>query len=302
MQNKQKISLWARLIARLTDYSLLYLVCVSISLFFSSTMIDNFYFWMGCATPFIWAPIEAVLIAAIGTTPGKFFLGLAVQDDKGEKLSMGASLKRSLFIGKRPGNLMKSSLRKGRPLLALLAILLFFGGATFLTVVKDFQDQLIPLRHLKQWINYTSLDERFKIEFPTDPKLESKKLEIPGVDQSLNYQEYSAEAKNIHYSVSYVDFPKKWRLLGAGTLLRKSLEILLISEKTSDSLINQNITEHKNFPALDYVLKQTDQEVRGRLILIGTTLYKLTVAYPGEAGENLQHQHFVESFGLPKMG
>jgi hypothetical protein len=197
---------------------------------------------------------------------------------------------------------VKSTKRKGRPIIALLAAVLFFGGATFLSVVKDFEDQTVPLKHLKQWVDYTALDDRFKIEFPTDPKLESKKLEIPGVDQTLSYQEYSAEVKNIVYAVSYVDFPKKWRLLGSSTLLRKSLELLLISEKTSDSLVNQTITQHKNFPALDYTLKQADQEVRGRLIVIGTTLYKLTVVYPGEAGENLHHQRFLESFDLPKMG
>ncbi len=45
--------------------------------------------------PLLWLPVEATLIAWLGTTPGKWFLGIRVTDDLGQKLAWPAAMKRT---------------------------------------------------------------------------------------------------------------------------------------------------------------------------------------------------------------
>ncbi|MDB6132555.1 MAG: rdd family [Verrucomicrobiales bacterium] len=45
--------------------------------------------------PLLWLPVEATLLAFLGTTPGKWFLGIRITDDLGQKLAWTAAMKRA---------------------------------------------------------------------------------------------------------------------------------------------------------------------------------------------------------------
>jgi hypothetical protein len=45
-------------------------------------------------------------------------------------------------------------------------------------------------------------------------------------------------------------------------------------------------------------MSQGSEEVQGRLILVGTTLYQLTVVYPPELAHQLQKTEFLDSFDV----
>jgi uncharacterized RDD family membrane protein YckC len=54
------------------------------------------FFVIGAAL--LWIPVEAGLLAKLGTTPGKWMLGIAITDDLGLRLSYQAALKRSALV------------------------------------------------------------------------------------------------------------------------------------------------------------------------------------------------------------
>jgi hypothetical protein len=56
------------------------------------------------------------------------------------------------------------------------------------------------------------------------------------------------------------------------------------------------MTKHRTFRALDFHLTQGEEEVQGRLILVGATLYRLTVVYPPSLAHQLQKTEFLDSF------
>ena len=79
--------LTSRVFSRLFDYLLAYLVFTFI-LACSTEILDEMIYIAGLiASPLLWAPIEALLISTIGTTPGKAILGIHVRDKSGFKIS-----------------------------------------------------------------------------------------------------------------------------------------------------------------------------------------------------------------------
>ncbi|MCI0382102.1 MAG: RDD family protein [Chlamydiae bacterium] len=293
-----KNSYFYRIVARLIDYSFLYLIATAISFLFSVHQ-ELFSLIAGFAIPVAFAPIEAVWLTTLGTTPGKALCGLSVRDEEGKKLSFWAALKRSFFIGgkKRPGQVIHIEQRTtARTILGICFASVCIFASLFLTAIKDYQGGLAPLK--KSWSTHSYVTEKFEVEFPKKPVEEEKQLDVPDTNHTINYQEVRSETRDVSYAVSYLDFPKKWRLLGTGTLLRKSLEILISAEEGAE-LVTQKVVMHQNYPALDFIYKRADQEIKGRMVLIGTTLYRLAVSYPNEISEKLNPSQFIDSFKLP---
>lgn len=295
---KQKNSFFYRSCARLFDYSLFFLFGTSISLLFPYSPDLYFNFLFPLLIPILWAPLEAFLIACCGSTPGKMFFGLSVKNENGQKLSFKDALKRSCFLKIRPGTMQRSTLGLARRIFGVVLILMCLFGGLFGIVLKNFDRLNDPFGNLPGWVNYSAVDDRFAVDFPKDPQFKLKQLDVPKAGKSIDYQEYSAESKNIHYSVSYVDFPSKWKLFGYSTLLKKSLELMVAHDKEPQELISKTPTTHKNFPALDFIIKKGEQDIHGRLVLVGSTLYKLAVTYPQAAEQKLDHVRFLESFEL----
>lgn len=259
-----------------------------------------FNLFLPLAIPILWAPIEAFLLATTGTTPGKMFFGISVMDQGEKRLSFGQALKRSFFIGKRPGTIVRSTLGIGRKILGGLLILVCAFGGIVGIAIKNFDQMKDPFGKLPGWVNNSTENERFVIDFPKSPELQTKQLDVPKAGQTIDYQEYSVDAnvdaKELTYSVSYVDFPGKWRILGSNTLLKKSLELFVAHDKEPQELISHAFTTYKGHPAIDFVIKKEDQDIHGRIVLVGTTLYKLSVAYPNDVEEKVHHEAFLESF------
>jgi hypothetical protein len=180
-------------------------------------------------------------------------------------------------------------------LVSLLVIGCAFGGG-FWFATQKFNQLEDPFGKLPGWVDSAVVNERFSIEFPKSPEVEIKQLDVPKAGQTIDYQEYHAEAKELRYSVSYVDFPGKWRLLGANTLLKKALELFVAHDKGSQELVSFEFIKHQDHPAINFVIKKGDQEIHGRLVLVGTTLYKLSVAYPTEMEAKESHVVFLDSF------
>lgn len=171
-------------------------------------------------------------------------------------------------------------------------------GGIFSIVCNDVQKELVKIESVENWTAYSSTDSRFRVEFPKEPVVESKQIEIPNAGESLDYKEVRAEESKITYAVSHIDFPAKWRLVGSNTLLKKSLAILIEHEAQGQQLIQQELTTHNGLPAINYKVKRGEHEIQGIIILSGTTFYRLTATYLPSMADKVQHSQFVGSFAL----
>ena len=149
---------------------------------------------------------------------------------------------------------------------------------------------------MEGWQSYTSEKGGFRVLFPSDPQEEAKHLPLPDQNRSLKYNELTSyQNKKVYYSVSYMKLPGKWKLAGTSRILQGALEGIV--EHTPESeLLLKHFTKYKSYRALDFHYTQAGENVQGRLILVGTTLFRLTVSYPPSLAHKLQQEEFLNSF------
>ena len=287
---------WARICAQAIDYVLFYLLFSLASLFLPFYLEDLYYLGFAFFIPILWAPVEAVLLSCYKTTIGRALFNIRVENHLGGKLPFLIALKRSCFFGTRPGVVRQKALGIFRCALAVFA-LIFLGGVSFfekeITVLTTGFEKY---KSIDGWVDYTSNDRGFRVLLPQSPEEISTVLPVPSHNLTLKYDELkSYQTKKVYYSISYMDLPKKWKLAGSSRLLNGALD-LIMKHTSGSELLFKTITKHKNFRALDFHLTQGKEEVQGRLILVGMTLYRLTVVYPPDLAHQLKQDEFLNSF------
>jgi len=290
-------NVWFRVLARFCDYCLFFVTLGAVTLFLPFFYGPFFYYALALASPVLWVPLEAFFISKWATTPGKSLFGLTVRNVLGFKLSYFAALKWASFL---PGSLdcvRQKSISWKRKLLGFAASAAFVFAAIYgnmLMLGGIGMDQGIPT---SGWVEYSPSNANFKISFPTDPQSESKELLIPDSGKVLNYEEITSEKKKVSYSVSHIQLPSKWRFAGNTTLLKGVLDVL-VKYTGGVELLEKEFRKIGGHRVLDYRLKQEKNEEKGRLIIIGSTLYKLTIVYPQNFDEDLQEDQFLDSFDI----
>jgi hypothetical protein len=284
---------WNRVFARLTDYGLFYFIGVFLSLILPFEFQDNFYFSFALAVPLLWAPLEALFLRRFNVTPGKKAFGIRIEN----LTSWGQALKRAFFIPTRPGTVFTSPIGKWRHLLALILALTcassFFLGKSISDAAVQFEGQMVR----DGWVQYASDEGNFIVHFPKKPELATHTFDVPNSDKTVDFNEVKAKKSDCTFSVSYLELPKKWRIFSAGTLLKGAIGVVT-DHMPGAKLIEKKQGKHKNYPSLDFRMQQGEDLIEGRLILVGSTLYKLTVIYPPDATQENQHVPFLDSFDL----
>lgn len=291
-------SRWARLCARGVDYALFYLIC-SISSFFLPIYIDEIYYAaFVLAIPFLWMPIEAFLVSRFKTTLGLSLLGIRIETHTAGKLPYLIALKRSCFLGVRPGVIRQRALGVIRCTLAAVSLCFLMGVSVFEKEIAILTTGFEKYKTIEGWVDYTACDGKFRVLLPQVPKEEEKVLPVPSQNKTLNYNELTShQTKKVYYSITYIQLPNKWRMAGANRLLQGALD-LIIEHIPGAKLLQKNLTKYKNFRALDFHFSQGEEDVQGRLILVGMTLYRLTVVYPPDLAHQLQKAEFLDSFEI----
>jgi len=92
---------WLRWLARMIDVLLWWVLVWTLALASGHLTLWDLilappFFVIGAAL--LWIPVEAGLLVWLGTTPGKWMLGIALTDDLGQRLSYQAALKRSALV------------------------------------------------------------------------------------------------------------------------------------------------------------------------------------------------------------
>lgn len=281
-----------RSLARILDYGLFYFCTIFLSLMTPVEVNENFYFIFALTVPLFWAPLEAFLLTRYQTTPGKKLFGITLPP-----LSWKESLKRALFLGQRPG---KIAFRKITYWRYIIAFMIACSAGSGLFYGKDISEAAV---HYEQqvvgtgWIEYLAENGKFSVHFPKKPEVIEKKVEVPNGDP-INLSEFKA-VKDAAFSVSYLDLPKKWRIFSSNTLLKGAMKVVQ-EHMPGTKLLDKKIVKHKNYPAMDFKMKEGSNEIEGRLILVGNTIYRLMVVYYPDSPRDAQHETFVNSFDLKK--
>ena len=288
----------SRVGARIIDYCLFYMAATFISLFMPFYIEELYYIVFAVFLPLFWMPLEAYLLSRWGTTPGKKLFGLQVRTHLGTKLPYHIALKRALCFGVRPGVIRQEPLNLKRKILGALLCVFSIFGAVYEQELSDYSTGFQNYRNIDGWVDYKSEEGGFSILFPSDPQYESKVIPLPEQNRTLNYNELkSYQDKKIYYSVSYMKLPRKWKLAGASRILQGALDGI-VDHTEGTKLVSKQFSKHKSYRTLDFHYTQENEDVQGRLILVGTTLYRLTVTYPPSVVGKLQHKEFLDSFDV----
>ncbi|MBS0620629.1 MAG: RDD family protein [Verrucomicrobia bacterium] len=286
-------------LARVCDYALFCVGLGTIALFLPYFYTTSFFVFLALLFPFLWAPVEAWFISNYATTPGKALFGMEiVRDGSGGKITFGEAFRRACFLSKRPGILREQTLSFRRKVFAILTtvfcVFLALGGDA---LAQWGASGLVYNRASTEgWVEYAS-DAGFKVAFPKDPETENKQLVIPNSGTVLNYEEVTSdESPKVHYKVSHMVVPRKWKLAGNATLLKGALDALVKHTEGAELVSKDFVMTHQGHRALDFHMKAEGEEVKGRFLVIGNTLYKLTVEYPSQLSSTQDASPFFDSF------
>ena len=300
--------LTSRILSRLFDYLLAYLL-FTFALSYSADFLDDMVYFIGfIASPLLWAPLEALLISTIGTTPGKAVLGIHIRESDGSKLTFIRALKRSLsFFSFKWDERQGTRIYKAKKTLFRYILFGTLAAAMITPLTMDdyidASEEQSTISRLTQepvnmnWLEFKAPYNDFQIEFPTKPKEDDTLLGKPGTDGALPVKEYSTDKKSdVTYSVSYTTLPHKWVKWGSGLVLKGALKMM--AKHMGDRIIFKNKSKYHRLPAIDYVLSAGKNEKHGKLILVGHRLYKVEVSYPKEKKEaTMEARHaFINSF------
>lgn len=177
--------------------------------------------------------------------------------------------------------------------------ILFIGGLVFALNFCHFSTSFEAYHKNAGWEYYVSQEKGFTVQLPKTPIVETKALYIESADKTLEYSEYkSIESSGAYYTISFMDFPSRWRFVGSSKLLSTAFEMFAKSDNTQ--IISQSFVQHKNYPAIEFTVKKGDEEMRGRLILVGNTFYKITQVSGDASKKDAEFDEFLASFHFPK--
>lgn len=276
MNNLSKIS------SRLLDYLWFWSILVFFIDIFDLSIFC--YLIVTLLLPFLFIPIEAVLIKYFKTTLGKFIFGLKYDELFTWKSAFYLAYRRAL-LKRSPARIIRKKPKLFSHILAvtvatLLSLLSIFPDATLEQASKVLPFECIQTLRVNRnggwdsppgWIKIGSGDLPFAAFFPKEPKLEETSKPIPHSTHVLVYKEYTLD----QYSLGYVALPASWVKWGSNLVFKGVLQ--QVASHTKGSITQKKKTLHEQFPAMNYEIRRGSELSFGRLVLVGNTIYRLEV-------------------------
>jgi hypothetical protein len=179
-------------------------------------------------------------------------------------------------------------------LAALLCGWGFFYGVAEQNLVKE-----VSQRELTEgWVHYDDPEGRFSVAFPSAPVAAAKKLIVPSASRELDYNELTSyRGAEERYSVTYVTLPRKWMLAGGKKILKVAFDVL-IKNVPETEVLYQALAFFERHRCIEFQYKRGETIEQGRLILIGNTLYKLSILSPQAVVQDARSTQFLDSFRM----
>ena len=244
-----------------------------------------FYIVITLFLTILFVPVEATLIKYFKTTLGKYIFGIRYSNTFTWRNAFRFSFRRALFL-KMPAEILHKKPKRLSHILAITTSFLLSSLSLAPEATLNQASKILPFEFLQElkvkrngggncpdgWVKLTSAIELpFLAFFPEEPKLKETRKPIPHSTHILVYKEFTQEK----YSLGYVDLPASWVKWGSNLVFKGTLQQVVSHEK--GTITQKEKTFHEQFPAMDYEIERNGSKTLGRLILVGTTVYKLEV-------------------------
>lgn len=164
---------------------------------------------------------------------------------------------------------------------------------------KDiFHKDLFKSENLK-WVLFKDPSEAFDIRFPSTPETKESVLPTTSGKDALPFSEIKLSKEDVEYNLSYTTLPKSITKWSSYLILKGSLKLLSKHVPGGAKIHKKTSSTYKKHPSIDFILiKKGGFESYGRLVLIGSKLYKIEVTYPSHKKESIQENLniFMQSF------
>lgn len=200
-------------------------------------------------------------------------------------------------------------IKKKRKFRTLLSGILVFLYALFFFSEYELRDVLISdqkclsskmfTKQEGKWVLFKDPAGKFHIDFPATPETSEKLIPTTSGKDPLPLSEVKLLSEEVEYSLSYITLPRSITKWSSGLVLKGSLKLLAKHLHHGAKICKKSSSKYKKHPAIEFILeKKGHKESMGRLILIGSSLYKIEVTYSSDKRELIQENLsiFMQSF------
>lgn len=196
-------------------------------------------------------------------------------------------------------------------IVSVVVVIVAFVGAKYLTQegisavrsgVSDHRTEQKVTNYFTDtsgWKDFNSTLASFKATFPAYPTHETTPFQIPGSDQSTNFEMYSAEQSDgTFYMVGYINYGSAIDTSVPENNLEGSVNGTV--QSIDGTLISSSFSDFGAYRAVDYTIHKKDGTayVKAKNILVGKSMYVIEAVYEPSNASNVQFDKFVNSFQL----
>jgi len=183
----------------------------------------------------------------------------------------------------------------GIAIVAVLSAIVLVNVTSYVNKAKEASGQ-----QTENWQIYNSVADQFSINIPSYPTLDSENnisAETGDANDTYSWHSYTSEKDAVifyiyKYIYSYqIDTSNKDKLLE--TYLNQA-----VNADSNNQLISSNYIYYSSYRALDFLIKNNDVYLRGRIIESGQTPYLLMMEYSSSNYIATDYQKFVNSFEI----
>ncbi|MBS0655371.1 MAG: hypothetical protein JSR46_06330 [Verrucomicrobia bacterium] len=148
------------------------------------------------------------------------------------------------------------------------------------------------------WKEFQPENGSFTVLFPGNVMHATATKPYGHPNEVTKYDTYSARGSDgTLYTLSEVQYPQSFDTKDPNAIFQSLIQNIVASAATTE-IIGQTITTFSNHPAVDFNLQNLKYASIGRAILVGKTLYVLTVMSPNLNGLEEHFHAFADSLTL----
>ncbi|OGK43426.1 hypothetical protein A2956_02460 [Candidatus Roizmanbacteria bacterium RIFCSPLOWO2_01_FULL_37_57] len=185
---------------------------------------------------------------------------------------------------------------KGVAVSGLLILLTFSLGTLLYSDEGQAEDSVVTTSEENPWQAFHSTEGKFKINFPQYPSESSSTESVENME--IPFTQYdSVDSNGDQFMAQFVIYPVEPGDLNPKGVLEGAVNGSVNSE-TNNKLISSSFTEYEEYPAIDFVIHNSNEElyINGRNILVNSTLYTILVASKNQ--NPINYNRFLNSFKL----
>jgi len=149
-----------------------------------------------------------------------------------------------------------------------------------------------------KWETFTSKENGFSVDVPTQPEHIHQEITIPQTDLKIAYDTYISEpSEHIVYVISVWNYPHEIDMSQPDVNLQDGFGGMLSALPDSE-VVDMQMTKKDGFNVLTFKVKNDDVIFEGKLMLVHNTLYQVFAVYKSSEDVKQDFSRFIDSFKL----